>query len=117
MLMDRISDVRLVLLGEASHGTHEFYHQRAQITQRLIKEKGFTAVAVEADWPDMRRRAMEYARRDGRVAEDELFYAEQNARLVKNAEEYYRSMFLQEVPSWKTATWSRRSTRWSQHLD
>jgi erythromycin esterase-like protein len=99
-LMDRIGNARLVLLGKASHGTHEFYHQRAQITQRLIKEKGFTAVAVEADWPDMRRRAMEYARRDGRVAEDELFYAEQNARLVKNAEEYYRSMFLQEVPSW-----------------
>src|SRR5260370_22779425 len=43
---------------------------------------------------------MEYARRDGRVAEDELFYAEQNARLVKNAEEYYRSMFLKEVSSW-----------------
>ena len=43
---------------------------------------------------------MEYARRDGRVAEDELFYAEQNARLVKNAEEYYRSMFLEEVSSW-----------------
>src|ERR1700686_1174746 len=109
-LMDRIGNARLVLLGEASHGTHEFYHQRAQITQRLIKEKGFTAVAVEADWPDMRRRAMEYARRDGRVAEDELFYAEQNARLVKNAEEYYRSMFLQEVPSWNLPAALRRSS-------
>jgi erythromycin esterase-like protein len=228
-LMDRIGNARFVLLGEASHGTHEFYHERAQITQRLIKEKGFTAVAVEADWPDayrvnryghaasddvfaiealadfrrfptwmwrntdvveflewlhdhnealspnatktgfygldlyslrasmeavlqylekidpdaarrararyacfdqfgddiqnygfaaglgltkscreevvaqlveLQRRAMEYARRDGRMAEDELFYAEQNARLVKNAEEYYRSMFLEEVSSW-----------------
>jgi erythromycin esterase-like protein len=228
-LMDRIGNARFVLLGEASHGTHEFYHERAQITQRLIKEKGFTAVAVEADWPDayrvnryvhaasddvfaiealadfrrfptwmwrntdvveflewlhdhnealspnatktgfygldlyslrasmeavlrylekvdldaarrararyacfdqfgydtqnygfaaglglaksckeevvaqlieLQRRAMEHARRDGRVAEDELFYAEQNARLVKNAEEYYRSMFLEEVSSW-----------------
>ncbi|MDB5988593.1 MAG: hypothetical protein JWR16_3646, partial [Nevskia sp.] len=221
-LMDRIGNARFVLLGEASHGTHEFYHERAQITQRLIEEKGFTAVAVEADWPDayranryvrgasddafaidalagfkrfptwmwrntevveflewlrthnealssdagktgfygldlyslyasmeavlryldqvdpeaakrararyacfdqfgedtqtygfvtgsglsksceeevvkqlvdLQQHAAEYARRDGRVAEDELFYAEQNARLIKNAETYYRSMF------------------------
>ena len=228
-LMNLVGNARFVLLGEASHGTHEFYHERAQITQRLIEEKGFTAVAVEADWPDayrinryvrgasddafaiealddfkrfptwmwrnaevaeflewlrthndafspqrtkagfygldlyslhasmdavlrylekidpeaakvaryryacfdqfggdtqnygfaaglglaksceedvvaqlvdLQRQASEYARRDGRVAEDELFYAEQNARLVKNAEEYYRSMFLKEVSSW-----------------
>jgi erythromycin esterase-like protein len=228
-LIHAIADARFVLLGEASHGTHEFYRERAQITKRLIQEKGFTAVAVEADWPDayrvnryarnvsddpdaiealadfrrfptwmwrnpdvvefvewlrlhndalprsankigfygldlyslrasmeavlryletidpdaanrararyacfdhfgedtqvygfvtgtglakscehevvtqlveLQRRATEYARRDGRVAEDELFYAEQNARLVKNAEAYYRSMFLAEVSSW-----------------
>src|SRR4051794_32955471 len=227
--MDLVGDARFVLLGEASHGTHDFYHERAQITQRLIEEKGFTAVAVEADWPDtyrvdryvrgvsddayaiealgdfkrfptwmwrntdvveflewlrahndalgpsairtgfygldlyslrgsmetvlryleqvdpdaakkartryacfdhfgedaqvygfvaasgltkscqeevvsqlveLQRRAMEYARRDGRVAEDEFFSAEQNARVVKNAEAYYRSMFLEEVSSW-----------------
>jgi erythromycin esterase-like protein len=55
---------------------------------------------VVAQLVELQRRAMEYARRDGRVAEDELFYAEQNARLVKNAEEYYRSMFLEEVSSW-----------------
>lgn len=48
-LMELIGDARFVLLGEASHGTHEFYHARAQITKRLITEKGFTAVAVEAD--------------------------------------------------------------------
>jgi erythromycin esterase-like protein/predicted phosphoribosyltransferase len=228
-LMELIGDARFVLLGEASHGTHEFYRERAQITKRLIEEKDFTAVAVEADWPDayrvnryvrgagadvdaeealtdfrrfprwmwrntdvveflewlrayndtlspsarkagfygldlyslhaamkaviqylervdpdaakrararyacfdhfgpepqvygfiaatdrskscrdevvsqlveLRRRATEYARRDGRIAEDELFYAEQNARMVKNAEEYYRSMFFEEVSSW-----------------
>src|SRR5256885_9150785 len=51
-LMELIGDARLVLLGEASHGTHEFYQARADITKRLITEKGFTAVAVEADWPD-----------------------------------------------------------------
>ena len=228
-LLDLVGDARFVLLGEASHGTHEFYHERAVITQRLIEEKGFTAVAAEADWPDayrvnryvrgasddafavealadfrrfptwmwrntdvveflewlrarndarptaaaaagfygldlyslhasmeavlrflekvdpeaakeararyacfdhfgkdtqvygfatgrglakscedevvtqlveLQRRAMEYARRDGRPAEEEAFYAEQNARLVKNAEEYYRSMFLEKVSSW-----------------
>jgi erythromycin esterase-like protein len=228
-LIDLVGDARFVLLGEASHGTHEFYRARAQITKRLIREKGFAAVAVEADWPDayrvnryvrsvsddvdaiealadfrrfptwmwrntdvvefvewlralndalppnatkigfygldlyslrasmeavlrylekvdpeaanrararyacfdhfgedvqvygfatgsglakscedevvsqlveLQRRAIEYAQRDGRVAEDEFFYAEQNARLVKNAEAYYRSMFLAEVSSW-----------------
>jgi erythromycin esterase-like protein/predicted phosphoribosyltransferase len=228
-LLQRIGDARFVLLGEASHGTHEFYRERAQITKRLVAEKGFTAVAVEADWPDayrvnrfvrgisddidaaealadfrrfptwmwrntevvefvewlrshnatlaptarkvgfygldlyslhasmkavlqyldkvdpeaakrararyacfdhmgrdptmygylagtdldksceeeavsqlveLQRRAAEYARRDGPMAEDELFYAEQNARLVKNAEQYYRTMFLEEVSSW-----------------
>src|SRR5882724_2338263 len=54
-LMDLIGNSRFVLLGEASHGTHEFYRERAQITKRLIAEKGFTAVAVEADWPDAYR--------------------------------------------------------------
>jgi hypothetical protein len=53
--MELIGDARFVLLGEASHGTHEFYRERAQVTKRLIKEKGFTAVAVEADWPDAYR--------------------------------------------------------------
>ena len=228
-LLRRIGDARFVLLGEASHGTHEFYRQRAEITKRLIEEKQFVAVAVEADWPDtyrvnryvrgigdddsavtalgnferfptwmwrntdvveflewlraynhslpattpkvgfygldlyslrasmhavlaylekvdpvtarwarsryscfdqfgedtqvygfvtgrglakscqedvvsllveLQRRANDLAQRDGRVAEDEYFYAEQNARLVKNAEAYYRTMFLQEVSSW-----------------
>jgi erythromycin esterase-like protein len=228
-LIHQIGDARFVLIGEASHGTHEFYRERAQITKRLIQEKGFSAVAVEADWPDayrinrfvrnaisdaeaidslagfkrfptwmwrnadvldfigwlrahndalphttnkvgfygldlyslhasieavlgylakvdpdaakralyryscfdhfgediqaygyaasfdltescenevvsqlveLRRRAADYASRDGRVAADDFFFAEQNARLVKNAEEYYRSMFRRSVPSW-----------------
>jgi erythromycin esterase-like protein len=228
-LLEHIGEARFVLLGEASHGTHEFYRERAEITKRLIAEKGFSAVAVEADWPDayrvnryvrgvgagdsaadalagferfptwmwrnadvldflgwlrahndalsdhtprlgfygldlyslrgsmaevlayldkvdpeaaqraryryacfdhhgedpqaygyaasfdlssscedevitqlveLRRRAAEYATRDGRVAADDYFYAEQNARLVKNAEAYYRSMFQGCVSSW-----------------
>ncbi|MFL6333929.1 MAG: erythromycin esterase family protein [Pyrinomonadaceae bacterium] len=228
-LVHLVGDARFVLLGEATHGTHEFYRERAEITKRLITENGFTAVAAEADWPDafrvnryvrgisddkdadkalsgfkrfptwmwrntvvqdfiewlreyndslpagaakvgfygldlyslytsieavlgyldkidpdaarrarhryscfehygedtqaygyaatfgmtescerevvnqlveLRRNATDYASRDGRVAQDEFFFAEQNARLVKNAEEYYRSMFRGRVESW-----------------
>jgi erythromycin esterase-like protein len=223
-----VGDARFVLLGEASHGTHEFYRIRAEITKRLIREKGFTSVAVEADWPDayrvnryvqgrsidddaeealagfrrfpqwmwrnadvldfvgwlrahndalpperragfygldlyalhssieavlaylrivdpaaaerararyacfdhfgadpqaygyatslglgpsceaavvaeltdLRRAAAEYAKRDGRVEPDDFFHAEQNARLVRNAERYYRAMFGDRVESW-----------------
>lgn len=54
-LLALIGDARFVLLGESSHGTHEFYRERARITQRLIVEKGFSGVAVEADWPDAYR--------------------------------------------------------------
>ena len=223
-----VGDARFVLIGEASHGTHEFYQSRAEITKRLIEEKNFSAVAVEADFPDanrvnrfarglgedktakdaladfsrfplwmwrnsvvlefvewlkshnekletnkkvgfygldlyslhssmksvldylekvdpnaariarsryscfdhfgedaqsygyaanyderfscedeavkqlveLQRRHAEYANRDGFVARDEFFFAEQNARLVKNAEEYYRAMFKGRVSSW-----------------
>src|SRR5216110_3466578 len=228
-LLKLIGEARFCLLGEATHGTHEFYRERAEITKRLIKEKSFTAIAVEADWPDafrvnryvrglsddrnanealngfkrfptwmwrntvvldfiewlrdynsslptnatkvgfygldlyslytsieavlgylnnvdpdaarraryryscfehfaedtqaygyaasfgirescerevieqlieLRRQAADYASRDGRVAQDEFFFAEQNARLVLNAERYYRSMFRGRVESW-----------------
>jgi erythromycin esterase-like protein len=225
-LLDLVGDARFVLLGEATHGTHEFYEERARITQRLILEKGFNAVAVEADWPDayrvnryvsgkgsdadanaalsgferfpawmwrnhdvaafvdwlrghneasgarvgfygldlysmftsmqevlaylekvdpnaaadarqhygcfdhysedsqhygyaagigmsascqqgvidtlhqLQQRASEYMRADDIEAEDAFFYAQQNARLVKNAEEYYRTMFRGRVSSW-----------------
>src|SRR5437016_7629901 len=228
-LLTLIGNAHFCLLGEATHGTHEFYRERAEITKRLIKEKDFTAIAVEADWPDafrvnryvrgsgdegsadealsgfkrfptwmwrntvvvdfvewlrdynsslhinaakvgfygldlyslytsiesvlgyldkidpaaakraryryscfehfaedtqaygyaanfgitescerdvieqlieLRRRAADYASRDGRVAQDEFFFAEQNARLVLNAERYYRSMFRGRVESW-----------------
>ena len=51
-MFDRFANRRVVLLGEASHGTSEFYRARAAITRRLIEEHGFTIVAVEADWPD-----------------------------------------------------------------
>src|SRR2546421_3713570 len=228
-LIDLAGDASFVLLGEATHGTHEFYSTRAAITERLIKEKGFHAVAVEADWPDayrvnqflssrtsdaspaqalsgftrfpvwmwrnlnvetfiawlrqyndsrpeqiarvgfygldlyslnrsraevvrylekmdpeaarraryryscfdhfgedeqaygyaagldmsrscqaevvqqlkdLQQRSYEYLHRDGQVAEDDFFSAEQNARLVRNAEEYYRAMFQNRVSTW-----------------
>jgi erythromycin esterase-like protein len=240
-LMRAIGDARFVLLGEASHGTHEFYSRRAAITQQLIEEKDFSAVVAEADWPDayranryvrgidddrdadaalsgfkrfpqwmwrnddvvqfvewlrlhnaavprgqpkcgfygmdlyslytsmaavldylnrvdpdaarrarfrygcfeqfaddpqaygyaagfdlgrtcegeviaqlvdLQRRAGELAKRDGQVAEDEYFFAEQNARLVKNAEEYYRQMFVG-----RKDTWNLRDTHMVETID
>src|SRR5215211_3614190 len=227
-LLQLIGDARLVLIGEASHGTHEFYFERAAITKRLIAEKGFSIIAIEADWPDsarvhryvrgtpaasadealsgfrrfptwmwrnmvvvefvewlrgfnkhldpkrapigfygmdlyslhasidavlgylekidpeaakrarlryscfdhfsrnpqeygyattvgavescedavvaqlveLQQRAAEFLSRDGDVAAAELFFAEQNARLVKDAEQYYRSMFRGRASSW-----------------
>jgi erythromycin esterase-like protein/predicted phosphoribosyltransferase len=231
VLDDLIGNARIVLIGESSHGTHEFYAARAEITKWLITEKGFNAVAAEADWPDayrvnryvralgadqsaeealrgferfpawmwrntvvrdfvdwlrwhnghatadgtrptgfygldlyslhrsmqevvdyldtvnpeaaarartryacfdhsagedgqaygyaaafgagpscerqaveqlieLHRDAVDYLAHDGRAAEDELFYAQQNALTVRNAEEYYRGMFAGRVTSW-----------------
>lgn len=54
-LLARVADARLVLLGEATHGTSEFYRMRARITRALIERRGFQFVAVEADWPDAAR--------------------------------------------------------------
>lgn len=66
-LIDEIGEAPLVLIGEATHGTHEFYRERAFITRRLITEKHFTAVAVEADWPDAYR-INRFVRREPRPA-------------------------------------------------
>ena len=70
-LLALIGDARIVLLGEASHGTHEFYRERARITKRLIVELGFTALAIEGDWPDAHRvnRYINGAREDGDAEE------------------------------------------------
>src|SRR5947209_8616746 len=54
-LLTLIGDARYVLLGEASHGTHEYYTWRAALSRRLIEEKGFSFIAVEGDWPDCYR--------------------------------------------------------------
>jgi erythromycin esterase-like protein len=227
-LMQLIGDAKIVMLGESTHGSQEFYAARAKITSRLIREKNFAAIAVEADWPDayrvnrflrglgddpdaekaltdfirfpvwmwrntviedilnelkeyndalpelqkigfygldlyslyssmeavikyleevdpdaakrakkrygcfeqfgsegelyglsassdiskrcqdevveelkeMQRKSLENVRRQGFAADEEFFYAEQNARLAKNAEEYYRSIFGSTTSSW-----------------
>jgi erythromycin esterase-like protein len=72
-LLELVGDARVVLLGEASHGTREFYHERARITRRLVEEKQFSAIAVEADWPDAYRvnRWVRWAGND-RIAIDAL---------------------------------------------
>lgn len=161
-LLERIGDSRFVLLGEASHGTSEFYTWRARISQRLIREKGFSFIAVEGDWPDCYRvnlweslsdvmehleenepAALDAAREAyqcfepyggdvqryaqatafiPRTCEAEVvallsalrnrsevghesdhearFNAEQNARAVVNAENYYRAMMRGGAESW-----------------
>jgi erythromycin esterase-like protein len=67
-LLESIGDAGLVLIGEASHGTHEFYQERALITRRLVREKGFQAVAVEADWADASK-VNRFVKSDGDVLE------------------------------------------------
>jgi erythromycin esterase-like protein/predicted phosphoribosyltransferase len=242
-LLDKVGGARLVLIGEATHGTEEFYRARAVVTRRLIEERGFHAVAAEADWPDafrinryvrgtsddrsaaesltdfqrfphwmwrntvvrdfaawmrnyndrehernerrkagfygldlysltssiqavidylervdpkaakrarsryacfdhfaddaqaygyatslgavescedevvnqlleLQRQAADLAMQDGQLAEDEFFSAEQNARLVRNAETYYRSMFRGRISSWNL-----RDTHMADTLD
>jgi protein-L-isoaspartate(D-aspartate) O-methyltransferase len=73
---DRFADARVVLLGEASHGTSEFYRARAAITRRLVERHGFNIVAVEADWPDAAstdRYVRHRPRREGEEAAFERF--------------------------------------------
>ena len=97
-LMDLIGDACFVLLGEASHGTHEFYHERALITQRLIAEKGFTAVAVEADWPDAYR-----VNRYVRGASDDVYGIEALADFRRFPAWMWRNTDVVEFVEWLRA--------------
>jgi protein-L-isoaspartate(D-aspartate) O-methyltransferase len=72
-LLERIGERRVVLIGEASHGTSEFYRLRARITQRLIEEKHFNVIAVVADWPDAARIDHYVRHRDVPAADWEAF--------------------------------------------
>src|ERR1700712_3238635 len=75
-MFDRFAAARMVCLGEASHGTSEFYRARAAITRRLVEHHGFTIVAVEADWPDaatIDRYVRHREKRDGELTAFERF--------------------------------------------
>src|SRR5918912_1299249 len=72
-VFDRYADAKVVLLGEATHGTSEFYRARAAITRRLIERHGFTIVAVEADWPDAARIDAYVRHHAPRAVEEEAF--------------------------------------------
>ena len=87
-LTRQIGEARLVLIGEASHGTHEFYRIRGEITKRLIRECGFRAVAVEADWPDAYRvnRFVRGRSRDADAAEALADFARFPQWMWRNAE-------------------------------
>lgn len=84
-LLDRIGESRVVLLGEATHGTSEFYRMRARITRELISRRGFTIVAVEADWPDAAR-IDRYVRHLPAVAATEPAFTRFPAWMWRNAE-------------------------------
>lgn len=87
-LMKQIGDAKIVMLGEASHGTHEYYTWRTHITQRLIIERGFNFVAVEGDWPDCYRLNR---------------YVKNYSRSGKNALEVLRA--FHRWPTWMWANW------------
>lgn len=72
-MFDRFGDARVVMLGEASHGTSEFYRARAAISKRLIERHGFSIVAVEADWPDAASIDRYVRHRQRRAGEDKAF--------------------------------------------
>jgi erythromycin esterase-like protein len=84
-LFDRFADASVVLLGEATHGTSEFYRARSAITRRLVEEHGFTIVAVEADWPDAGR-IDRHVRHRGRGEHDEDAFVRFPAWMWRNEE-------------------------------
>ena len=95
-LLDRIGGSRVVLLGEATHGTSEFYQMRARITRELITRRGFTIVAVEADWPDAAR-VDRYARHGPAVQEGEPAFRRFPTWMWRNAEVHD---FVEWLRSW-----------------
>ncbi len=84
-IFDRFADAKIVLLGEATHGTAEFYDARAAITRRLIEEHGFSIVAVEADWPDADR-LDRYVRHRPKLVSEEAAFARFPTWMWRNLE-------------------------------
>src|SRR5919108_2654496 len=98
-LLEMAEGVRFVLLGEATHGSHELYRERARITQRLIAEQGFNGVVVEADWPDADR-ANRWAQ--GRSDDEEAAEALRGFRR-------FPTWMWRNVPVVEFLTWLRES--------
>ena len=85
-LLERIGEARVVLIGEASHGTSEFYRMRQRITQALIEEKGFRIIGIEGDWPDVER-IDDYVRlKDGKAERPREAFARFPTWMWKNHE-------------------------------
>jgi protein-L-isoaspartate(D-aspartate) O-methyltransferase len=95
-LLDRIGRSKVVLLGEATHGTSEFYRMRARITRELITKRGFTIVAVEADWPDAAR-VNRYVRHGPAVPEGDPAFSRFPTWMWRNAEVHD---FVEWLRSW-----------------
>ena len=95
-LLDRIGRSKVVLLGEATHGTAEFYQMRARITRELITKRGFTVVAVEADWPDAAR-VDRYVRHGPTVQEGSPAFSRFPTWMWRNAEVH---AFVEWLRSW-----------------
>jgi erythromycin esterase-like protein/adenine/guanine phosphoribosyltransferase-like PRPP-binding protein len=94
-LVERAAATRFVLIGEATHGTDEFYRRRADLTKRLIAEQGFTAVAVEADWPDAYR-----VNRFVRGASDDLTAEEALSDFRRFPTWMWRNTVVEEFVGW-----------------
>lgn len=103
-LLDRIGDRRLVLIGESTHGTSEFYRFRARLTRRLIEEKGFAIVAAEADWPDAARIDHFVRHRTAPPAEWEAF-ARFPTWMWRNQETHDFITWLREWNASRPANW------------
>ena len=95
-LLDRIGSSKIVHLGEASHGTSEFYQMRARITRELIEKRGFTIVAAEADWPDAAR-VDRYVRHGPAVQEGDPAFRRFPTWMWKNADVHD---FVEWLRSW-----------------
>jgi protein-L-isoaspartate(D-aspartate) O-methyltransferase len=98
-LLERIGDATVVLLGEASHGSAEFYEMRARITRALIEHKGFTLVTAEADWPDAAR-VNRYIRNQPQPAGEPPGFSRFPAWMWRNAE---FASFAEWLRAWNAA--------------
>lgn len=114
-----ISDASIVLLGEATHGTQEFYRIRAEITKKLITEKGFDAIAVEADWPDALR-VSRYIRSSGAspsVVADQAAQADMTTQEALHGFERFPQWMWRNTEIVELVSWLRQENRHRSERD